>query len=266
MDSFVQGDAQMQPNIDKLKKFNLGMGFLHFIQGTTMLLLVLFIDTLNEFRPTIFGRFFEGGQESYLPGTQELFTLPFGVLAASFLLLSAVFHFLIGTVLYPKYLRGITQGINKYRWYEYALSSSLMIVLLTTLFGLLTIESVVLVFTINALMNFFGLLMEEMNPPGRKTTNWKPYIFGWVAGIVPWGLILLYLFGNTDLSLLPWFVIPGVTFYFLVFNAFGFNQFFQYKKIGPWADYIFGERMYIVLSLVGKSVLAWMLILGIILA
>ena len=256
----------MQPRIDQLKRFNLGMGFLHLIQGTIMVVLVALIDVLNDFRPTIFGRFFEGSRDMYIPGTQELFDLPFGYLAASFLLLSALFHFLIGTVLYPKYLRGITLGINKYRWYEYALSSSLMIVLLTTLFGLLTIESVVLVFTINALMNFFGLIMEEMNPPQRRRTNWKPYYFGWIAGIVPWLLILLYLFGNTDLSLLPWFVIPGVTFYFVVFNAFAFNQFFQYKRIGPWADYVFGERMYVILSLVGKSVLAWMLIIGILLA
>ncbi len=31
----------------------------------------------------------------------------------------------------------------------------------------------------------------------------------------------------------------------------------QYKKIGPWKDYLFGERMYIVLSLLAKTALAW---------
>jgi hypothetical protein len=31
----------------------------------------------------------------------------------------------------------------------------------------------------------------------------------------------------------------------------------QYKKVGPWRDYLFGERMYVLLSLVAKSALAW---------
>lgn len=31
----------------------------------------------------------------------------------------------------------------------------------------------------------------------------------------------------------------------------------QYKKIGKWKDYLYGERSYIILSLVAKSILAW---------
>jgi hypothetical protein len=31
----------------------------------------------------------------------------------------------------------------------------------------------------------------------------------------------------------------------------------QYRKVGKWADYLYGETIYIVLSLVAKSVLAW---------
>ncbi|MQG28468.1 MAG: hypothetical protein FI723_08755 [SAR202 cluster bacterium] len=30
----------------------------------------------------------------------------------------------------------------------------------------------------------------------------------------------------------------------------------QYKRVGPWHDYLFGERVYILLSLSSKSVLA----------
>ena len=36
----------------------------------------------------------------------------------------------------------------------------------------------------------------------------------------------------------------------------------QYKKIGPWRDYLFGEKMYVVLSLVAKSALAWQIFAG----
>jgi len=31
----------------------------------------------------------------------------------------------------------------------------------------------------------------------------------------------------------------------------------QYKKVGKWADYLYGERAYILLSLSAKTALAW---------
>ena len=35
-----------------------------------------------------------------------------------------------------------------------------------------------------------------------------------------------------------------------------------HKKVGPWRDYLYGEFMYIVLSLVAKSLLAWQVFAG----
>ena len=249
-----------------LISFNQKMGFLHLIQGSAILILSLTVDVFKNFRPTIFGRFlevFEGG--GYGPVTQELFDLPFGFLVAVFLLLSALFHFLISGPLKEKYLTAIEAGSNPFRWYEYALSSSIMIVLLGTMFGLLTIEAILLIFIINAVMNLFGLLMEKMNPIDRLKTDWTAHWFGWVAGLAPWLVIVIYMLNNGDLSLMPWFVIPGLLFYFLVFNLFAFNQYAQYKQIGPWKDYVYGERMYVWLSLFGKSILAWFIFLGILL-
>ncbi len=250
-----------------LLSFNRKMGFLHFIQGTVILILALTVEVFNDFRPTIFGRFFEVYESgAYGPETQELFNLPFGILVALFLLLSAVFHFIIAGPYKEKYLANIERGINPLRWYEYALSSSIMIVLLATMFGLLTIEAIVLIFIINALMNLFGLLMEKMNPLDRSQTDWSAHWFGWIAGLAPWFMIVVYMLNNGDLSQLPWFVIPGLLFYFVTFNLFAFNQVLQYKQVGRWRDYVFGEKMYVWLSLFGKSILAWFVFLGILLA
>jgi len=250
-----------------LLSFNRKMGFLHLIQGTTILILALTVDVFKDFKPTIFARYlevFESG--GYGPVTQEVFDLPFGILVAVFLLLSALFHFLISGPYKDRYLANIEKGINPLRWYEYALSSSIMIVLLATMFGLLNIEIVIAIFVINALMNLFGLLMEKMNPLDRTETDYTAHWFGWIAGITPWALIILYMLNNGDLSQLPWFVIPGLLFYFLVFNLFAFNQYAQYKKIGKWENYVYGEKMYVWLSLFGKSILAWFVFLGILLA
>ncbi len=36
----------------------------------------------------------------------------------------------------------------------------------------------------------------------------------------------------------------------------------QYKKVGKWADYPYGERAYIPLSFFAKSALAWQVFAG----
>jgi hypothetical protein len=49
---------------------------------------------------------------------------------------------------------------------------------------------------------------------------------------------------------------------FLFFNSFALNQWLQYKQIGRWLSYAFGEKTYLVLSLVAKSALAWQIFAG----
>jgi hypothetical protein len=250
-----------------LVSFNLKMGIVHLVQGIILTILALTLDVIVDFKPEIVARFFgEISPGIYGPVTSVLFTLPVGLLAASFILLSAGFHFLISIPFKKQYLINVEKGINPLRWYEYALSSSLMIVLLAVMFGLTTIEALIGVFGLNAVMNLLGLLMEKMNPPTRLKTDWTAHWVGWIAGLVPWVLIVIYMLGITDISQLPWFVLPGLSFYFFVFNLFAFNQILQYAKVGPWKNYIFGEKMYVWLSLIGKSVLAWLVIIGIFLA
>ena len=152
--------------------------------------------------------------------------------------------------------------MNKFRWYEYALSSSLMIILIAMLFGVYDIGSLILIFFLNVVMNLFGLDMEEINE-GREKLNWKPFIFGSIAGIVPWIVIILYAFENSDPSEVPWFVYALAGSYFVFFNLFPINMVLQYKKVGKWKDYLYGERAYIILSLVAKSVLAWIAFAGV---
>ena len=46
------------------------------------------------------------------------------------------------------------------------------------------------------------------------------------------------------------------------FNSFAVNQWLQYRQVGPWRSYAFGEKAYLVLSLVAKSALAWQIFGG----
>ena len=56
-------------------------------------------------------------------------------------------------------------------------------------------------------------------------------------------------------------VVVAVTL-FVFFFSFALNMVLQYKKVGPWRDYLFGERVYILLSLIAKSALAWQVFAG----
>jgi hypothetical protein len=255
----------MEIKLKKLKKFNLIMGLLHLIQAIIMFFLASsVIQTIAEFQPSITQNYlsFNTATQSLEPASRVIFDLPFGILVGCFLLVSAIAHGII--VLNSKtYFSDLEKGINKFRWFEYAISSSIMIVLISTLFGIYDIASLVFIFLVNASMNFFGLVMEQLNV-GRekKNVNWGPFVWGSFAGIAPWIAILIYMLGSGNFSMVPWFVWAIVGTYFVAFNTFPINMVLQYKGIGKWKDYLYGERVYIVLSLVAKTVLAWLVFFG----
>ena len=252
----------------KLRRFNLIMGGLHLLQGIAMLFLATtVIQKIGEFSPQITQNYlaFNPATSSLELESKVLFDLPFGILVASFLFISAAAHALISIPkkTNEKYNADLEKGINQFRWFEYAISSSIMIVLISTLFGIYYIASLVLIFIVNATMNLFGLVMEQMNSGKRKNDIiWGPFIWGSIAGIAPWIAILLYMFGNGNFDQVPWFVWAIVGTYFVAFNTFPVNMILQYKKVGKWENYIYGERIYIVLSLVAKSILAWLVLFG----
>ena len=254
--------------ISGLRRFNAIMGGLHLIQGIVMLFLATsVIQNIAEFTPDItqFYLTFSQQTQSLEVTSRFLFELPFGVFVALFLLISAGAHAVISL---PKGLNAVynddlKKGINKFRWYEYALSSSIMIVLIATLFGIYDIASLLLIFIVNAAMNLFGLVMEQLNSGKTKgKVNWGPFVWGSIAGLAPWIAILIYMFGTGNFDMVPWFVWAIVGTYFVAFNTFPVNMVLQYKRIGKWKDYLYGERTYIILSLVAKSVLAWLVLFG----
>ncbi len=242
-----------------LRRFNLIMGFLHLVQGLFMI--VVSNDTTYPIFTYFLG--FDMATRSLKPNTELLYEVPFGIAVAFFLLISAVAHFYLSTIGYKRYVANLKKGMNPVRFYEYALSSSLMIVLIGMLIGLWDLGALILIFALNATMNLFGIMMELHNQHTEKT-NWTAFIYGCIAGVVPWIVIMLYFVGaiNSGDAKPPAFVYAIVPTLFVFFNIFAINMVLQYKKIGPWKDYLFGERVYIILSLLAKSVLCWLIWTG----
>lgn len=256
-----------------LIRFNKIMGSVHLIQGILMMLFAFLIypnldgTGTQTFTIPVIGNYLEfvTGQGLVLTPTDTLFELPFLPLTASFLLISGIFHFIIAFPYKDKYVSDLKKGINKLRWYEYALSSSLMIVLISSLFGVRDVAVFVLIALANAAMNLFGLDMELLNSGTDKTekkTNWLPFIFGSVIGIAPWLAIVFYIGVNPNLDAVPGFVWAILVTYFVAFNTFPVNMYLQYKGIGKFKNYLYGERGYIILSLVAKTILTWLVLFG----
>lgn len=252
-----------------LKRFNTAAGVLHLVMGIIMLAAGLMLDwsrdvytfylkleTIAPGPPPTF---------SVMPDPQVLFTIGFlGAILASFPLISAIAHF---TIAYPKnksYNEYLKKGMNPYRWWEYAFSSSIMIFLIALFLGVWDFWSLVMIFVLNAMMIAFGHMMEVVNQTTEKT-NWSPFLLGCVAGGVPWIVLFAYFISaaiSSDVQP-PAFVYLIVIIYFILFNIFALNMVLQYRGVGKWRDYLYGERMYIVLSFVAKTSLAWMVFAGV---
>ena len=231
-----------------LRKWNLALTALHFGQAVAIFALT------GAFAITVTSTFPEGPPGTRMPASASLFTVPVGITVGIFLLLAAIDHFLTATVLRGVYEDDLRRGINRFRWIEYSVSATLMIVLLSFYSGVTNISAVITVIGANVGMILFGWLQETMNPPGRTTTTMKPFWFGTLVGITPWIAIVVNVIGSKTV---PGFVYGIVISEAIFFFSFALNQWLQYRGKGKWADYAFGEKTYLVLSLVAKSLLAW---------
>jgi hypothetical protein len=251
--------ANSEKTFSGLRRFNLIMFFLHLIQGIFMLV----ISNATTF--PIYTNFlqFDPQTRTLAPNSELVYDLRFGPAVAAFLLISAFAHLALSTFLYKWYEKNLKLGMNSARFYEYALSSSLMIVLVGMLVGISDLNTLILLFGLNATMNLFGITMELQNQNTKKT-DWTSFVYGCFAGIVPWIVIFIAFYGalNSSDAKPPAFVYAIVPTIFVFFNIFAVNMYLQYKKIGAWQDYLFGERMYIVLSLLAKTALAWQIFAG----
>jgi hypothetical protein len=248
--------------IKRLRTYNIVAGAIHFLQGAAFLFVLTQISTQVMFPVTV--DYMTGPPGVDLPTERvTLFEVNLGLGVVAFLFLSAFFHFLISWPgVFNRYAAGLKKNHNYFRWTEYSLSSSIMIWLIAQLTGATDVGALFAIFAVNASMIMFGALQEKYEKPGNK--KFLPFIFGSMTGIVPWLIILIYTLqpGSTSAAEVPGFVIGIIVSLFVFFNTFAINQALQYRQVGGWRSYLRGERMYITLSLVAKSVLAWQVFSG----
>lgn len=250
----AEHDAGPPPDrLAGLRRWNVGLAVLHGAQAVAVLLLA------SGFAVTVTGSFPEGPPGSVVPPPQALFDVRVGIAIAAFLVLAALDHLLTGTVLRDRYERGLRGGTNRFRWVEYSFSATIMILLVCLYSGITGISALVAVAGANVGMILFGWLQEAMNPTGRTRTTMLAFWFGSLVGAAPWVAVVINLVGSETV---PGFVYGIFVSLFVFFVSFAVNQWLQYRGVGPWREYAFGEKTYLVLSLAAKSALAWQIFAG----
>lgn len=245
--------------LSKLRRYNVIAGVFHLVQGFAIILLT------NDLAFPISGRYMEGPP---IPGVKfvdvELFSLPYGLSVAAFSLLSAIAHFWVSGPGFANYSNDLANKRNIARWVEYSISSTLMIILIAIVNSVWELVALLGLAGCNIAMILFGWLQEKYEEPGKGSL--LPFWFGCIAGIVPWIAMFFLLIAPGSEAEPPGFVYGVVISLFLFFNSFAIVQWLQYKQVGQFSDYLVGERLYITLSFVAKSLLAWQLFAGVLAA
>ncbi len=259
-----QPEAIPAPRARSLNRWNAILAVLHAAQGLAILALSFAKDPVVTAPVVSSYLSFDEATRTLVPAQRALFDLPIGPAVAIFFFLSAIAHFTVAGPARGWYERRLARGQNPARWIEYALSSSVMIVVIAELSGIQEAGTLIAIFGVNAVMNLFGWSMEAANE-GRDRVQWLHYVFGCIAGVVPWlviGTALWTAATAPGAAAIPGFVIAIFVSLFISFNVFAINMILQYRRIGRWADYLYGERAYMLFSLVAKSLLAWQVFAG----
>ena len=241
---------EVERRLGRLRWWNIIVGLILAVQAAAIALLT------NDFSLPVTSTYMTGPPGT-APELNTLFDIPLGWGVFAFLAISAGALLLIASPgVFEWYKRNLLQDRNYGRWIEYFFSSSIMIVLISMITGVSEIAALLAIFGVNATMILFGLLMEKYETPGKP--SWLSFWFGTFAGIIPWIIVVIYVWSpGLDGPAPPTFVYAIIASLFIFFNVFAINMWLQYKQIGPWKDYLVGEKTYIILSLTAKALLAW---------
>jgi len=242
-------DKSIERKLSQLRIWNIVVGLILAVQAIMIAVLT------NDFSLPVTATFMSGPPGT-TPELRHLFDIYTGWGVFAFLAISAGALLIIASPpVFSWYKRNLLQNRNYGRWIEYFFSASIMIVLISQITGISDIAALLAIFGINACMILFGALQEKYEKPGKP--NWLPFLFGCFGGIIPWIAIVIYVWAPGLTVSPPGFVYGIIASLFIFFNCFAVNMVLQYKKVGPWRDYLYGEKVYILLSLTAKALLAW---------
>lgn len=232
--------------LDQFRPAHLGLAAVHLLQAALVLTVAgdVVIPITHQVGST---------------ATEPILEVSIGAAMAAYFLAAALNHGLSATLLGRLYDSDLRAGRNRIRWAEFSVTAPLLMVLIALYTGVTDVTALVVVGVATVAMVVCGWLQEALNPPGRRATTMVPFWAGVTASLVPWSIVAGQLMGAADSRQ---FVVSMFLSLVILWTSFGVNQWLQYRQIGLWADYLYGEQTFLVLSLVAKSALAWQIVAG----
>lgn len=187
---------------------------------------------------------------------KHLFDVNLALLVAVFFFIAALAHLAAATVWRHTFEADVARGSNKLRWIEYALSGSVMLVVVGLISGVYDVASLLMLFAFGIIASLLMLSAE---------TRSKSSALYWLAaatGLVPWLVVVLYLCVAHTSGQVPGYVYVADVTTFIFFAGLAVVAYLQHKRQGSWANHTYSERVFMIVSLIAKAALAWQVFAG----
>jgi uncharacterized membrane protein len=245
--------------------WNRWLAALHVVQGLAILLLSAthLLPVTTNYLTTDSIQSAVAGHSVLASATRHLFDVNLAYVVAAFFFVSAIARLAAATVCRERYEADLKKGVHKLRWLDFALSTSIMLVAMGFLGGITDLSALIMIFSLGLVAGVAPLAMEAYSQ-NLRAPNWLSCSVSCVVGIVPWIVFAVYAWGaHAYGGHLPGYVYGVYISLFVLFAGFAANMWLQFKKQGRWADNVYGERMYMILSLVAQTALAWQIFAGV---
>eukprot|EP00043_Microstomoeca_roanoka_P012852 m.125041 g.125041 ORF g.125041 m.125041 type:complete len:268 (+) comp15608_c1_seq1:82-885(+) len=241
----------------KLFRWNIGTALFHLLTSC-----VIFGITDRQAVVPIFTTYASSRDDAggWQPVPEKQSNSIIGYYSGVFLLLAAIDHFLVATLLREQYEGFLRKAQNPFRWIEYSISASVMRLEIAQLSGILDAHLLVAQFGLTMTTMLLGWIQEVQTwrlqgQPEKKTL--LPFWVGFVPHAFSWGIISSYFFQAVSTGDPPDFVWAIIFILFFLDLTFAINMFLQQKEVGRWSQYLHGEFVFLILSLTAKQLLAW---------
>jgi|LGOV01.1.fsa_nt_gb hypothetical protein len=254
----------------KIRRFNLLLGLGYFAQGIFMLAAALVINDIKIIKPLLYSSYMNwntgnssNGWQGFLENTLEVVKeVPIALLISIVLLISGVIYFaLVNYKISSSYNSDLQTGLNKFRWIDYSITTSITLMFVAMLFGINDITSLVFLIFIAFSSNIMFMVMEILKKLDGGT-RWFFFIMGTI--IQGGALLMIFLYQKNNgapeviTSMMTGFLIAQIAFFVLTLLITVLKQLDVWK----FKDGMFVERAYSLTAFLYKSAFTWMFFIG----
>jgi hypothetical protein len=173
-----------------------------------------------------------------------------------YLIITSVSHFLLSTKKVSTiYYRDLGREFNRFRWVEYSLTSSIMMIIYGMLVDITNPALLISLFCLNT----FAMISAGFGDQYKFTYKHRFWIFSAIAVgfyFLQWIIILIHIINNFDqINITNIYIIAYMFITFLFFPLIFLLQMTHYFK----DKYMFIEKYFVAISLVSKSILLFSL-------